>query len=89
MDTVISFYLNCICKKIVIYEGRFFMIDKSKNVWLVRAGEGGYLIDDFISKGIIALGCNEIGDMSNMSTNEDVKEAYRQSHPKYKIGKVR
>lgn len=65
------------------------MLDKSKNVWLVRAGEGGHLVDEFVNKGIIAIGWKDIGDMSNMSGNEDVKEAIRKHYLKYKVGKVR
>ena len=37
----------------------------SKNVWMVRAGESGYLIDDF-RKGVIAIGWHELGDVSKL-----------------------
>ena len=36
-----------------------------KKVWMIRAGEGGRLIDDF-AKGYVAVGWNELGDMSKI-----------------------
>lgn len=51
------------------------------NVWMVRAGEGSYLLDEFFEREIIAIGWNELGAIPNDITHEDLKrkifEAYQ------------
>lgn len=41
------------------------------NVWMVRAGEGGWRIGEFRSRSIVAIGWQEMGDMSSLKTRED------------------
>lgn len=42
-----------------------------KNVWMVRAGKGAEFVDDFIEKGIVAVGWNELGNIdSNVSRDK-------------------
>jgi len=36
-----------------------------ENAWMVRAGEGGYLAEEF-AKGFIAIGWQEFGGMSQV-----------------------
>ena len=33
-------------------------------MWMFRAGEGGYLFDEFRKDSIVAVGWNEIGDLT-------------------------
>lgn len=65
------------------------MLNANKDLWLVRAGESGYLIDEFINKGIIAIGWNDLGDLSSYKNKEEIKQAIRNTYPKFKKGKVR
>jgi restriction system protein len=58
----------------------------SKNVWMIRAGEGGFLIDEF-AKGVVAIGW-ELGDLSQFRSRDELKKAYRQVYPQQKPGKV-
>lgn len=48
-------------------------------MWMVRAGENAFLIDDFKELNIIAIGW-EIGDLSGKSQN-DIKEIMAKSYP--------
>lgn len=49
-------------------------------MWMVRAGEGGYLFDDFQKKEIIAIGWNELGNLSKFSDSEEIKEKFKQTY---------
>lgn len=49
----------------------------NETMWMVRAGEGAYLIDAF-EKGFIAIGWNEIGDLTNTKHQEEIKKLYQQ-----------
>jgi len=52
----------------------------SETMWMVRAGEGGYLIDEF-EKGYVAIGWNELGDLSAAKTLDQIRELYEQAYP--------
>lgn len=60
----------------------------SKNVWMIRAGQGGYLAGDFASKSIVAIGWKQLGDLSNVTSKDAIKELCRQVYPKDKLGKI-
>lgn len=49
-------------------------------MWLVRAGEQGYLINEFES-GIIAIGWHKLGDLSAVVSREEIKEKYDREYP--------
>lgn len=49
------------------------------NMWMVRAGEGAFLIDDFTRKNIVAIGWNQIGDISDVKRKERIKELVKQN----------
>lgn len=59
---------------------------ENKNVWMIRAGEGGFLIDEF-AKGVVAIGWG-LGDLAQFKTRDELKTAYRQAYPQQKPGKV-
>lgn len=56
-------------------------------VWMVRAGEGSRLFDDF-SKGYVAVGYNEMGDMSSVPDIESIRKRYSEAYPDAKKGAV-
>lgn len=47
----------------------------------MKAGEGGKLIHLFKEKKIIALGFNEVGDISGANNIDDIKNLYRTAYP--------
>ena len=49
------------------------------SMWMVRAGENGFLIDDFKQDNIIAIGW-EIGDLSD-KTRDEIKQIMREYYP--------
>ena len=49
------------------------------SMWMVRAGEHGFLIDDFKQDNIIAIGW-EIGDLSD-KTPDEIKQIMREYYP--------
>jgi restriction system protein len=57
------------------------------NVWMVRAGEEGYLIDEF-ARGFVGIGWNEIGDLKEVKTQENIRELYSRVYPNCKPGKA-
>src|SRR5262245_46475266 len=59
-----------------------------KNVWMIRAGEGGYLIDEFSEKNLVAIGWHQMGDLTNVKTQEALKKLYRQTYPQAKTGSI-
>jgi len=58
------------------------------NMWLVRAGERAYLIDEFINKQAAAIGWSELGNLSTVTVLQKVKELLKLNYPEYKEGKV-
>ena len=41
------------------------------NMWMVRAGEGGWRMDAFRAQSVVTIGWQEMGDMSSLRTRED------------------
>lgn len=60
----------------------------SKRTWMIRAGEGGYLFDEFKSRSIISIGWNEVGDIGKLSDKTKIKDALVKCYPDYNPGKV-
>jgi restriction system protein len=60
-------------------------------LWMVRAGEEAFLIDDFREKNLIAIGWNYLGDFNQYKNKEEIKEELKKQEPtydKYKIGQA-
>ena len=57
-------------------------------LWMVRSGESGYLLEKFMEQSIVAIGWNEIGDISKKLNLEDLKDKIQASYPNYKISQV-
>jgi restriction system protein len=57
------------------------------SIWMIRAGEGGRLIDEF-AKGYVAIGWTELGDMSSVTDKEQIGELYIKAYPDVKKGSI-
>ena len=57
-------------------------------MWMVRAGEDAYLVDDFINKGIVAIGWNKIGGLSKVKDLETLKVKLQSAYPEFKNGQI-
>ncbi|WP_430112546.1 restriction endonuclease [Paenibacillus sp. B1-33] len=60
----------------------------TKKMWLVRAGEGAYLINEFKDKQAVAIGWGELKDISNVTSLQDIKTLLKSNYPEYKDGKI-
>ncbi len=47
---------------------------------MIRAGEGGYLAEKF-AKGFVAIGWEELGDLTNIQTAEEIRKKYLAAWP--------
>jgi restriction system protein len=54
------------------------MFIMSKNMWMVRAGREAFLIDDFKRKNLVAIGWNELGDISKVDSRDKIKELVKE-----------
>lgn len=57
-------------------------------MWMVRAGEGAYLIDDFKNLAIVSIGWNQVGNLLKMKNKEGIKEALFKHFPEDKPGRI-
>ena len=57
-------------------------------VWMVRAGEQGYLFDDFETKNLVAIGWSNIHDLTGATTAQQIRGLYDVAYPNEKPGKV-
>lgn len=55
--------------------------------WMIRAGRGGKLIEDFES-GYISIGWNELGDLTKLQSIDDIRAAYIASYGNPKPAKT-
>ena len=56
----------------------------TKNMWMVRAGESAYLIDDFKKKNYVAIGWNRIKDASKIKDREEIKQLIQEKYSENK-----
>ena len=57
------------------------------NIWMVRAGEGGRLIEEF-AKGYVAVGWYELGDMSSYSSQKEMRKHYNSCYAHERKGQI-
>jgi restriction system protein len=60
----------------------------SNTTWMVRAGEGAFLAEEFLDKGIVSIGWKLVGDLKNVKDITDLRERYKKAYPTHKPGKV-
>jgi 5-methylcytosine-specific restriction protein B len=52
-------------------------------IWLLAPGENANLWDEFLEKGIAAIGWNHLGDLSNYKSQKEIENAIvKEEHPK-------
>jgi len=51
-----------------------------KNMWMVSAGSGAFLVDEFKNKNYVAIGWNELGDISGITRKDRIKELVEKSN---------
>ena len=57
-------------------------------IWGIHAGSYGEADDLFLTKGVVAMGWIEMGDLSPLGSRDDFKAAYQRLHPDYSTMKV-
>jgi restriction system protein len=57
-------------------------------LWMVRAGEKAYLVEEFLKKNIVSIGWNATGDLSNVDNLEKLKDIIRKNYSEYKNGQI-
>ncbi|MEW6058410.1 MAG: restriction endonuclease [Bdellovibrionota bacterium] len=50
-------------------------------MWMVRAGEGAYLAQDFLKNNVVAIGWNSVGDLNKIKDLQTLKEKLRNVYP--------
>ena len=56
--------------------------------WMVRSASGGRLADEFVEKGVVALGAASIGDLQGFRDKKALLEALQKLQPDFKPGKL-
>jgi restriction system protein len=55
------------------------------NAWMVRAGQGGYIVEDFIKESVVAIGWSALSDLSAINNRDELKNmvdsAYQEDRP--------
>jgi restriction system protein len=57
------------------------------NIWMVRAGEGGYLVEEF-AKGYVGIGWNALNDLNDLKSQDNIRKQYLIKYPAVKPGKI-
>lgn len=58
------------------------------SVWMIRAGNNNELVDVFVENSVVAVGWPELGDLSEKSSRDSIKERYARVYEKRKDGRV-
>ena len=63
----------------MVAESSALMDDENETIryWVYAPGEGAYMWDDFYKRGVMAIGWNEIGDLSLFKNKSEIKEAMK------------
>ncbi len=57
-------------------------------MWMVRAGQGGYLIEEFVTRELIAIGWHKLGDLRAVTSQEEIRERYDCAYPNERPGRA-
>ncbi|SIQ65073.1 restriction system protein [Chryseobacterium sp. RU37D] len=63
-------------------------MEQDFKIWMVRAGSGGYLIDEFLSAGIAAIGWNDLGEIPTDISYDSLKQLYERTYPEDSTGRI-
>lgn len=53
----------------------------STNMWKVTAGRDNAYVDDFLERGVVAIGWSGIGDIETGATREEIADIYANVEP--------
>jgi restriction system protein len=57
-------------------------------MWMVRAGRDAFLIDDFEKNSVVAIGWDELGDISSYNDPEKLKMFIKETYPEFNAGQL-
>jgi restriction system protein len=60
--------------------------DNASNMWMVRAGEGGRLFDDFKDNSVVAISWKSVGDLSKVQSKNEVRQIVDRVYHDEKLG---
>jgi len=55
-------------------------------IWIVRAGERAAFVEEFLEKGIVAIGWEKVGAVAANTPDEELKQRFAESYPEEKEG---
>ncbi len=61
-------------------------MNETTTMWMVRAGERGRVLEDFIEKKCVALGWGEDIDLTNLTSRDAIRQAYEKLFPEESSG---
>src|SRR5689334_1871657 len=61
---------------------------KPKHAWMVRAGNDNVLAETIEQKNAIAIGWEEMQDLSNLKTRDQFKQHYRETYTEDSDGRI-
>ncbi len=63
-------------------------MENDYRIWMVRAGSGGYLIEEFLQNNIVAIGWNDMGEISSDISYADLRNLYVENYPEHSDGRT-
>lgn len=63
-------------------------MSEETTMWMVRAGEGARFFELFQKKNIVAIGFKRIGDISRVSSPDEIKQMVKEKYPEYKPAQI-
>jgi restriction system protein len=63
-------------------------MSKEQPMWMVRAGEGAYLIYEFLNQNLVAIGWNSVGNLKEVKGLKDIKEKLKKAYPDFKDSQI-
>lgn len=61
----------------------------AKTMWMIRAGRGAFLSQDFEDNSYVAIGWEKIRDLSDIKSWDELNAIYKEAYPDQKLGKYR
>jgi restriction system protein len=65
------------------------MLSMAKSTWMVRAGEGGRFVEDFLGQKLAAIGWKDVGPLSAETTDDEIQRKFLAAYPDWKDGSRR
>lgn len=62
--------------------------NNEKKCWMVRAGKGGILFEDFRGNKYVSVGWEKAGDLTAVNTREDIRRILGRCYPEYNTFKI-